>query len=203
MPTTPSLEYCSFRFLTQWQEDEEKLHHAMAGTPVPKDIRTALSYFQVSRSFKDLEDPANLAFIAEALLRVRDQGSSSPSEKVNQLANDFRVHFDRFNLSAASKLLWLTHRKPFVIYDSRAVEALASLSPRRFNYRDYKAYDEVWHEEYQKVEDAVRDAAIQLPKARPFMRSALHQSDQELLRMTTEPWFMERVFDIFLWELGG
>jgi hypothetical protein len=35
-----------------------------------------------------------------------------------------------------------------------------------------------------------------------FMR-ACPLSDQELVRRAKETWFLERVFDIFLWKIGG
>jgi hypothetical protein len=37
------LEYCAFRFLTQWQEDEKDLSNAISGKPNPDQIRSALS----------------------------------------------------------------------------------------------------------------------------------------------------------------
>ena len=51
-------------------------------------------------------------------------------------------------------------------------------------------------------EASIQNAVEQLPKGRIFMR-ACPFSDQELVRWAKETWFMERVLDIFLWEIGG
>lgn len=51
-------------------------------------------------------------------------------------------------------------------------------------------------------ETSIQSAVEQLPKGRMFMR-ACPLSDEELVRRAKEPWFLERVFDVFLWEIGG
>jgi hypothetical protein len=198
--TPPSFEFCALSFLTQWQENECALHRAVSMSPSVSEIRQALNYFQVSRTFKDLDVPGNAAFILRCLMNVRDDRTlQSPHEKVDKLAMDLRKKFGRLNISAASKLLWLTYRDPFIIYDARAVNALRRHFHHRFSA--YKEYSEAWREEYANARASIRDAVNSLPKARLFMRLP-PPPDQKLLRMAKETWFMERVFDVFLWEVG-
>lgn len=51
-------------------------------------------------------------------------------------------------------------------------------------------------------EPSIQSAVEQLPKGRMFMR-ACPFSDQELIRRAKETWFLQLVFDTFLWEIGG
>jgi len=199
----PSFEFCAFRFLTQWQEDECALHNVIAVVPTIKAIRDALSYFQVARNFAGLKQPENAEFILTSLTTVRtSRVLSGPNDKVTTLAKAFNERFNRYNLSAASKLLWLSCRAPYIIYDTRAVNALIGTFGHNIAERDYPGYSQVWREEYERHEAAIQAAVEQLPKGRLFMRPWA-VSDQELVRMAEETWFMERVFDIFLWEVGG
>jgi hypothetical protein len=62
------------------------LYNPIRSTPTEKDIRKALSYFQVARNFEGLKEAANAAFGVQSLLEVRaDQALSSPHEKVLKL----------------------------------------------------------------------------------------------------------------------
>jgi hypothetical protein len=199
--TPPSFEFCAFSFLTQWQESECALHSAISTVPDAENIRKALNYFQVARTFKGLNEPGKVDVILDRLIAVRDDSTlESPHEKVDRLASELRFTFGKVNVSAASKLLWLTFRDPFIIYDKRAVDALS----RHFHhsFASYEQYLQAWREEYLKSEAAIRAAVKELPKARLFMRLS-QAPDPELLRMAHETWFVERVFDIFLWEVGA
>jgi hypothetical protein len=202
MKAIPGFEFCAFRFLAQWQEDEYALYNAISSTPIEKDIRKALSYFQVSRTFEGLKEPAKVAFILNSLLKVRaDQSLATPQEKVSKLTEILQSEFNQNNLSAASKLLWLSYRHPYVVYDGRAVRALTRDFGYRFDDRDYAAYAHTWHQEYATRQASIEAAVKELPRGRIFMGSCPY-SDDELLTMAKEPWFLERVFDIFLWEVG-
>jgi hypothetical protein len=100
MTPMPSFEFCAFRFLSQWEESEYALYNAIRSTPTEKDIRKALSYFQVARNFEGLKEAANAAFIVQSLLEVRaDQTLPSPHEKVHQLVKTLETRFKQNNLS--------------------------------------------------------------------------------------------------------
>src|SRR5205085_2998444 len=121
-----------------------------------------------------------------------DQLLTSPHEKVNKLAVNLQKRFNQYNLSAASKLLWLSYREPYIVYDGRAVKALTRDFGHRFDQRDYGAYSRIWRQEYGIRKTSIQTAVEQLPKGRMFMRSCL-LSDAELVQMAKETWFMERV----------
>jgi hypothetical protein len=88
-----------------------------------------------------------------------------------------------------------------VIYDARAVTALCRLK-NKFNKSDYSLYCTVWKKEYEKRFDEISLAAhalVDLPKK---YTAAYYLTADQLTEIVDSDWFIERVFDIYLWELG-
>ena len=213
MPTQPTMkdyreeypfEYCAARFLRQWQKREATLYEAISSTPSEDSIAEALAYFQVSRNFAKLrENPKNLGKIQRALVAVRgDEKFPSACNKVMELSRRFEKEFDQFNLSAATKLLWLSYRSPYVVYDKRAVTALKRHFRHKFDSRSYAEYASAWRTEYAMAEAGIAKAIANLPTGRAFMPKTT-LTDTDLTKLAKQSWFKERVFDIFLWEVGG
>jgi hypothetical protein len=175
----PSFEFCAFRFWNQWHDEEAPLYKAISGTPTDQDVRVALNYFKVARTFKGIGKDANLAaYIRGCLIKVRgDATLSTPAEKVEKLTDELQK-----------------------IYDSRADYALR----RQFNARfvGYREYAVAWRNAYAVHEAEIAKAVGELPKARVFMRTD-PPPDHVILRIARGPWFKERVFDTFLWEIGA
>ncbi len=197
-------EYYAFRFLNQWYEDELELHSAISTKPDDATVGKALAFFQVSRNFPGLKKRGKLAFVTHSLQRVRDSHPSpppSPIEAVNKLAETLKEEFARFNVSAASKLLWLSYRRPFIISDSRATKALK----REFHHKradaSYEEYVNAWRKEFAKHKKPIRKAVDALRAARPFVRNC-STWDADLPGMVHKRWFVERVFDVLLWDIG-
>jgi hypothetical protein len=66
--------------------NECALHRAVSMSPSASEIRQALNYLQVARTFKDLDVPGNAAFILQCLMNVReDRTMQGPDEKVDKL----------------------------------------------------------------------------------------------------------------------
>jgi hypothetical protein len=93
MKAVPGFEFCVLRFLEQWHENEQELHKAIASSaPSTKDIRKALTYFQVARNFKDLDLPEKAAFVLNSLLEVRaDQTLQTANERMTNSAPSRRI----------------------------------------------------------------------------------------------------------------
>lgn len=194
-------EYCALRFLIQWEQRERALHEQISAEPTSQQVRSALRHFQVARSFAGLQADGAAQAVADALHQVASDPNSSPVQKVVGLAFRFEKRFNRFNLSAASKLLWLRHRLPYIIYDSRAAKALRVLGCA-FEDGDYPEYVRAWRDRYSEREKAIRIAASRLYEIRTFL-PRLGGSGADLTTLTAQPWFLERVFDIYLWEMGA
>ena len=196
--------YCAARFLRQWEMREETLYTAISSTQREDSIINALAYFQVSRNFANLrKNQENVKKILSALNEVKcDERFPSACEKVMELSERFKNEFGKFNLSAATKLLWLSYRSPYVIHDKRAVTALNRKFQLKFDSRSYSEYASAWRTEYAKAEGGIVKAIANLPTGRAFMpKTSL--TDIDLKKLAKQSWFKERVFDIFLWEVGG
>ena len=194
------LAYCALRYLLLWEQHEKELHASMSTTPNLESLRKSLHYFRVSRTFRGIDNEATANLVLTALLGATDSGDVSPAEAVGQLAVRFTRDFQQNNLSAATKLLWLRHRRPFLVYDARAVAALKDMN-YKFDTRSYAEYAEAWISAYKENKDSVLDAVALLPALQPFLAS-WHLSSASIERLVQKPWFRERVFDIFLWERG-
>lgn len=195
-------EFCALRYFLQWQRKEEALHtHLRSPKPELPYLRKALRYFQVARNFKGLKHDHRAALVRDALLEVRARKDLSPEQQVSLLASAFRDADFQHNLSAASKLLWLSSRKP-IIYDSRAFTALEEEYGHKGDKKDYEAYCASWKRAYKQNKQAVLRAVNELPKVRAFLPVAT-SVDKRLLALVHKQWFRERVFDVYLWELGG
>lgn len=185
-----------------WQGKEKKLHECMSGNPTPENLRAALRYFQVARNFKGLKQDSNANRILRALHDVRTSNILSPEQQVVELAKQFKKDGFQNNVSAASKLLWLSARQPYIIFDSRSASALSEMDSCKYSKADYPKFCAAWKRAYATYEPKIQHAVEQLPRVREFMPN-WNISDKTLLSIASKPWFKERVFDIHLWELGG
>lgn len=184
-----------------WDREESKLHERMRHNPTPDAIRKSLKHFGISRSFEGIaSDPSALQYIADALRDITQHGNltaNEAQEKVALLTKQLKTKFKRSSVSAASKLLWLKHRTPFIIYDSRATFALGFV--RKPTYSDYCAE---WRRNYEGSHSAIAAASSRLCEITGFLSSWLRSPDA-LSTITREDWFHERTFDVYLWETGG
>jgi len=200
-----TFEFCALKYLLLWSQQEKEIHEGMSvakGRPEVSDLRKALKHFRIARNFRNIKDGVTAKGVINSLLKVSSDDTQFPKQKVINLADQFQDTFGQFNLSAASKLLWLRHRSPFLIFDDRAFRSLQSLSQTRFKKRDYSKYVSTWRSTYDQHRNAIKQAVIRLPDALPFVRD-WYQSKEEIESLASQDWFQERIFDIYLWELGG
>lgn len=196
----PPYEYCAYRYLELWERFEKSLYIAISGTHSASQIRDALKYYKIARNFKGLKEDEVAANVSTELLKV-DGCSGIYSENVKDLASRFKKSCGQYNLSAASKLLWLRYRSPYLIYDSRAVTALHRMG-NKFKNADYTLYCEVWRREFEKRSNEISLAAHGLVNLPRKYTAAFTLTDDYLTKIIDSEWFIERVFDIYLWEAG-
>lgn len=193
-------EYCAYRYLELWERIEKSLYRAISGAHSASQIRDALNYYKIARNFKGLKEDEVAENISKELLKV-DGFRGSYSKNVEKLAESFKVSW-QYNLSAASKLLWLRYRSPYLIYDSRAVTALRRMG-NKFKNADYTLYCEAWRKEFEKRSDEISLAARGLVNLPRKYTAAYNLKGDELTEIVDSEWFIERVFDIYLWEAGA
>ena len=199
--TLPPLAYCALKYLLMWLQEERALHAAFAHKPSDQEFRQALRYFRISRNFKGITEGERLRRARSLYLAVASKSALAPENQVVALATAFKREFNTFNVSAASKLLWLKYRAPFVVLDTRAVSGLKRVTGERFTSNNYIAYSQVWRCLYEAMRDEIGRATSLLPEAVAFL-PASHPPKSHLSKLCSSQWFSERVLDIFLWEAG-
>jgi hypothetical protein len=195
-----AFQWYALKFLIQWKQKEETLHHAMTKTPpILADVRKALTYFGVARNFTGLNKDGNAKYILDSLPDISgnvDLTIKMMVKEVTSLADKFANRFKK-NLSAASKLLWLRHRHPFIIYDGRAIKALKLTA----NGLKYEEYCDCWRRQYQENIQAIKEASLWLATIRSFL-PVYCKAETNFPGLVGSPWFKERIFDTYLWEIG-
>ena len=191
------------RFLELWLRTEAAIHRGISDPDLvskPDKLRSMLNHYSVQRNFPGLD--RNIASeIAVRLHEVAD-GGLTPVASVEAMVAWFKARFDRHNLSAASKLLWMRYRHPHVIIDTQAFNALQKGFNRSFDKHNYGEFFAVWNEEYAKHADAVRKASLGLVALPRNYTAAFSVGDAELNDLVSQRWFQARVFDVYLWEIG-
>lgn len=194
-----SMELCAAHFLLQWRRKEERFHESLSKKPSATSLRSALSFFIIARNFSGIKSDENVAQeIIDMLLEIDKEKNLSVQKKVAALAANFKVRFGKNNVSAASKLLWLRRRAPYVIYDSRAEKTLKAMGAK-FKSRDYSGYYEAWRTSYEHYKPAIVKAVRGLHNIRKILPE-WNQSPEETREMVHSDWFLERVFDIYLYQ---
>lgn len=195
-------EYCALRYLLQWERSEKELYLTLSDAPNTEQLRRALKFFQIARNSPRLKEEGKAQFIINTLKSIKHPDEEGCTYlRVEELANCLKREFGQYNLSAASKLLWLRQRKPYIIYDSRAVKALKN-ADEVFDTRSYFEYSKAWKRQYSFHRSRIKSACERLVEIRDFF-PAWYISERSMTKVVTETWFRERVFDIYLWEVGG
>jgi hypothetical protein len=198
----PTFEYCAAQYLDMWVKKEAKLHNNLKTTAGGEAVRSALAYFRVSRGFPGIDKAEIQESVGDMLRKnVGNLTHATVPEHVIALGSAFEQAFKQNNLSAASKLLWLLHRSPVVLMDSRATRALRKLK-FRFDQRDYDAYFTAWHQAFNSHRVAVLAAASRVPKFLEFTAASGLRAEH-VARLCAKRWFAERVFDQYLWQIGA
>lgn len=186
----------ALRYLTLWLGVEQQIHQDVSGRdPSLEGLKRAMGHFRIARSFKGIADSKNRAFVLDHVLKAGNDGPAS----VELLTVRLQKKFKKLNQSAASKLLWMRHPKPFLIYDRNARVALRSLGAASFD--DYAAFEVEWRRQFRRVSEDVKVACIALPNLQPWV--APQVDARQLQALSNESWFRERVFDNYLWTEGG
>ncbi|QDW66700.1 hypothetical protein [Luteimonas granuli] len=197
MKEMPRFDYFALHYLKLWEGGDQALHTDLSSdNPTLEALTKAMHAFRISRSFRGIAEAGNRKYVLESLLGVGKDGAKA----VNKLASKFEDRFSKENLSAASKLLWFRHRSPFLVYDRNAVTALSALASRRIP-RSYDEFEKVWRSEFKKVEAQVAAACGRLTSLHRYFHHAY--GEDELEHLVSSLWFHERVFDVYLWAIGG
>ena len=165
-------------FPSGWSEKRaDKLKRAMGNTDVG---------YRIIRCFEHKYESGERQF--EPIFCIMDgiaKIGSDPVATVEECAIKFKGKYNKYLLSAASKLLWFKFKSPIIIYDENVRKCLGT--PQNF----YRAYCEKWREEYDKRKAAIDSACKHLAENNSGNNDIICKS-----------WFKKRVFDYYLWKMG-
>lgn len=194
-----SFESCAARYARTWSGGERPIFEGLAAPDRQRRLealQAGAGYFRIARNFHRRFDVEvgleRLAPVLDALEPFRSSrlGTGTLCPTVAELRVLLGHNYGGVDLlSAATKLLWLLHRAPAIIYDSQARLALGAPAG------DYETYVKLWRRGYRKSALAIRKACAALPshrvKAVPFSQGLPPE------------WFLQRVYDIYLWRAGA
>lgn len=192
--TTISFPRAAADFALQWHSKECGAFYGLAASDRDtrlQALKVAAKHFVIARNFPlAFDTKVGKARFAPALdvldpLRRTTPTSDSMCEVVAVFAHELGDRYgERQLLSAASKLMWLCHRSPVIIYDSRARKAL------RAPAGDYATYVHLWRDRYARDADEIAHASAELARDQNIP-DAIHD------------WFRHRVLDLRLWHEGA
>jgi len=168
-------------------------------------LQKAAKYYKIARNFKRRPDE-NENRLDKALQELEAIGNSITEDKVSStvcdLAGRLHLSYGENVISAASKLLWIRHKSPIVIYDSRANQCLEKECGRSLGRGKYEEYLEEWRKQFNNRKERIESACAELVNVRGFSL-ADDMADEDFKCLVGNRWFAERVFDRFLWWNAG
>jgi len=193
-------------YLNDWYQADAYFIKKITSADVDEQldgIQRAAKYYKVIRNFKDFNNEPRLQAVLCYLRVVKGPIThENASKKVTDLAKRFETRYGQYNISAASKFLWLLHKIPIVIYDGRAsncLDAMGYLVKTNCEYEDYRV---VWRKAFAEHQIQISQACKSLPGVKQHSLAYM-ESDATISKLSSSPWFHERVFDKFLWFNSG
>ena len=195
-----TFDFCALQFLNQWLEKEESYCDLLASTDI-EDQRRALFkagvHFRVARN---LPRRFEVNGRYQSILEVFNKNKISDvnlHNVVGEVQEQISGHYGGRNvLSATTKFLWLKVKSPIRIYDQQARKALGTKD------KDFISFNEAFTIRYAECEEEIIDACSKLKSILSYsVRPDIKH--EELDKLVSEPWFRERVLDIYLWNQGS
>ena len=194
-----NFKYAAHSYINDWLGWEKRFHDTLSPkgeNPVDPEsgarvLAEVAAYYRVARTLPERDESSRLISAYQDLLAIPGVTVFEVPNVVDGYAEALNSKYGRTALSAASKFLWVRFREPVIIYDSITSDWLARNAG--FRYNGYRDFCEAWLNAYQLHEDEIRDACYQLNSIRPFILNAI--SERELNELSSETWFMKRVFD--------
>jgi hypothetical protein len=181
-----------------WLETERGPHEAFNGNDEEKQRKALTSFaagYSIARSLPKKYDSGSrfqpVLDIFKTLTREQFD-SKSTIEVVKDVSGQISDKYGKRKvLSLTTKFLWLKFRSPIIIYDRQAREALGT------DNGDIDAFYSKWREAFHNNEADVAAACSSLSSAYRYTTTA----PADIAQISSEQWFKERVFDMYLWSL--
>jgi hypothetical protein len=202
-----NFNYWALHYLNLWLSKDHEFCEALDGNDEVAKLRAltgAAAFYRVARNLPKAHDVDEDILRYKPVLDVIDaldpktfQGAQliplieSVHSQISQRYGGRRV------MSLTTKFLWLKMKSPIIIYDSQARKALGTKPG------DIPAYYSRWREQFNSAYGEINAACALLPGVREYSVSADVPTPQYIEQIASQPWFKERVFDVYLWTLGS
>lgn len=206
---------CAVHYLHQWQNLDKPYWQQFQESEIGNSaLCRFLTDYQVIRNF-----PRRKPELRTAFARTLNQYRRGPVDDVElpeiisqETARLSSMH-KGIGPSAVSKAFWIVVREPLAIYDRHARAALQIIRKReRWLSRPHKSktsygnFSQTWNEYYrsenvQTYLSGIRDWLPRLNTRKSCPCGCLPKT-AEMSRISKEPWFLGRVFDMRLFILG-
>lgn len=200
------LKYCALRYLNQWVSEDRPCCEALAGRDDLEKSRTlanAAAFYRIARNLPRRYDEGKGLPRYQPVLKIIDALNpvDFQDEKVlpsiKKVRDEISAQYGgRDVLVLTTKLLWLKMKSPIIIYDSQARKAL-QVAPGKID-----KYYSLWREKFSEYGEQIQDACACLQEMHEYTENPEITTPQYIAKTAAQPWFRERVFDVYLWYLG-
>jgi len=195
---SPTFEYCTLKLLNMYIKEEKAFLDILSPNlnshveAIKVNTLYKISILYSVHRFKGFKKE-KMKTLFSAYNKV-ELINNNPADVVNSFSKDIANVFEteRSFISMSSKLLWFKFKSPVIIYDTRAKKAI------KYKSDNYAEYIKEWEKQYLKKQAQIKTACNNVAKLdKSFFYSGFNR------KILQEKWFHERVFDIYLWEIGG
>ncbi|HUV79762.1 MAG TPA: hypothetical protein VMW40_02900 [Candidatus Bathyarchaeia archaeon] len=196
-------EYCSLHYLNQWLSNDKRFVETLAGQSNDSKLeilKKAAVFYKVARNLPETGDTKKGMRRYQPVLDIIDKVThpTKESEVINVVNGAQKAISDSYHkgkvLSLTTKFLWLKVRHPILIYDSRTKTAIEAETG---NYEDFCIK---WKEAYERNLKGIERACAKLYKMSNYTTNPMIATEDYIKKISEEQWFMDRVFDIYLWH---
>jgi hypothetical protein len=201
-----TFEYCSLHYLNQWLTYDRNYCLALAGTNQEAKLsalKSAGGFYRVARNVPTAFDEKIGINRFQPVLDILDnlsidQFEKDPVKKILDIESQISSKYgNRGVLSLTTKFLWLKFKSPILIYDSLARIAVNSTDG------DLVGYYKNWAAEFENHEDEIQSVCSKLSNLNLYATDQSIATKEYINIISSNKWFHERVFDIYLWSKGN
>lgn len=207
-----TFEHAALHYLMQWLEEDSIWHNGLNDSDYSIRLKTlnVLAYnYQVIRNLPrryDIDATPSIPRLSPILNIIENPENQNITvanrvEVIERVNNEIGRHYHRRVLSLATKVLWVKHRDPIIIYDSRARRGIKRLGyPSGENNID--KYIKSWEKLYGNYQTEIQKTCAYLHETCDYSKFSNGLTTQHVKDLSSQLWFQHRVFDIFLFFEG-
>lgn len=200
-------KYCALYYLNQWVSKDRVYCEVLSSDNELKKLevlKDAAWFYRIARNLPDRYDVGKGLPRLKPILDIIELQTPGMFKGTELLPSIIRVselisskYSHRKFLSLTTKFLWLKFKSPIIIYDNRARRAINT------NPNDLESYYLRWRESFESNASAIDIACNSLPKVHEYSMNPEITTPEYIEKIASQQWFKERVFDMYLWHLGG